>query len=320
MCYYPKLIRNKKYTSNKKNQGNIPVIKDERVLYVSVGCGRCEMCLKKKARGWTVRLLNEIKYNKTAKFITLTFSEKKLNELSNKYNVTESNALATLAMRHFLERWRKKYGKSVKHWFTTELGHQNTERIHLHGILWTDKTDKEIVERWQNGFIWVGDYVTEKTVNYIMKYVTKIDNDHKNFIPKILCSSGLGKNYINSLNMERNKYRGLETDESYVLTNGYKTNIPIYYRNKLYTESQREKLWIKKLDENILYLNGDKYNLNIEEEKLRYYQDLEFLQRENIRRGYGDDSDEWKRENYNATLTMLNKLKREAEHFRMSKS
>ena len=34
MCLYPRLARNKKYTSNKKNGGNIPKVKDKRVLSV----------------------------------------------------------------------------------------------------------------------------------------------------------------------------------------------------------------------------------------------------------------------------------------------
>jgi hypothetical protein len=32
MCLYPRLIKNRKYIKNKKNGGNIPPVKDERVL------------------------------------------------------------------------------------------------------------------------------------------------------------------------------------------------------------------------------------------------------------------------------------------------
>ena len=37
MCLYPKLIKNKKYIMNKKNNGIIPEVNDERALYVPVG-------------------------------------------------------------------------------------------------------------------------------------------------------------------------------------------------------------------------------------------------------------------------------------------
>ena len=163
MCLYPKLIKNRKYVANKKNGGIIPDVKDDRVLYVPVGCGNCIECRKKKKREWQVRLQEELKENKGL-FVTLTFSDEKLDELCREIKAKESNAVATLAVRRFLERCRKETGKSIKHWLITELGHNNTERIHLHGILFTDKSKEWIEEKWKYGHIWVGDYCNEKTI------------------------------------------------------------------------------------------------------------------------------------------------------------
>ena len=120
MCLYPILIKNKKYTANKKNGGVIPAVTDERVLYVPVGCGKCMECLKKKAREWQIRLTEEIKENKNGKFVTLTFSNESLKEISKtlKYKKNDKrkkdidNEIARIAVRRFLERWRKKYKKS----------------------------------------------------------------------------------------------------------------------------------------------------------------------------------------------------------------
>ena len=115
---------NKKYTRNKKNGGNVPIIKDERTRYVPIGCGICIECLKQKANSWNIRLQEEYKSNNLAQFFTLTFSEEKIKELSTKYSKVNSgtltdphqnNELAIFAVRYFLERWRKKYKKSVKH-------------------------------------------------------------------------------------------------------------------------------------------------------------------------------------------------------------
>ena len=97
-----------------------------------------------------------------------------------------------MAVRRFLERWRKKYKKSVKHWLVTELGHQGTERIHLHGIIFTKETSETIQNIWKYGNIWVGTFVNTKTINYIIKYITKIDEDHKGFKSIILSSAGIG--------------------------------------------------------------------------------------------------------------------------------
>ena len=143
MCLYPRLIKNRKYTSNKKNGGNIPPILDDRVKYVPVGCGNCIECRKQKAREWNVRLLEDIKTHRNGKFITLTFSDKAYADLAEVYKnkldgYNLDNAIATLATRRILERYRKKYKKTIRHWLVTELGHNGTENIHLHGIIWTD--------------------------------------------------------------------------------------------------------------------------------------------------------------------------------------
>ena len=137
----------------------------------------------------------EIKHDRTGKFITLTFSNEELDKLIQETGIQESNAVATIAVRRFLERWRKKYKKSVKHFLITELGHNGTERIHLHGILFTNEKTETILEIWKYGMIWIGQYINEKTINYIMKYITKVDEDHKGFKAVILTSAGIGKQY-----------------------------------------------------------------------------------------------------------------------------
>ena len=154
MCLYPKLIKNPKYRPNKKNNYNPPICEDDRVLYVPVGCGNCIECRNQKKREWQTRMNEEIKHDNTGQFITLTFNNEELQRLTEETGIQESNAVATLAVRRFLERWRKKYKKSVKHWLVTELGHNGTERIHLHGILFT-KENKETIENiWKYGKIW----------------------------------------------------------------------------------------------------------------------------------------------------------------------
>ena len=156
MCLYPKLIKNRKYIANKKNGGVIPAIPDKRVTIVPAGCGKCMECRKKKAREWKVRLSEEVKQSNKGLFVALTFSNEHLRKLINgedtegkkigeKLPLTGydlDNEIATIAIRRFLERWRKKYKKSLRHWLITELGGNGTENIHLHGIIWSDKLSK----------------------------------------------------------------------------------------------------------------------------------------------------------------------------------
>lgn len=189
MCLFPRILRNPKYKPNKKNGGNVPIPTDKRVLYVPIGCGECIECRQQKANEWRIRLNEELRRNK-GYFVTLTFSEEALTTLSDKVTeaqygeVATDNDIATYAVRHFLERWRKTTKRSVKHWLITELGHEGTERIHLHGILFTNNIEL-LKKTWSYGWADIGSYCNLRTINYIVKYVTKIDNDHKEFKSKI---------------------------------------------------------------------------------------------------------------------------------------
>ena len=319
MCLYPKLIKNRKYISNKKNGGNIPPVTDKRVLLVPVGCQKCIECKKQKARNWQVRLQEEIRHDNKGKFVTFTFSNESIKELSSQikgitgYNL--DNEIATLGVRRFLERWRKKFKKSVKHWLVTELGSNGTENIHLHGILWTNETTKTIEKIWKYGFIWVGDknnggYVNEKTINYIVKYINKIDEKHKEYNSKILTSAGIGRNYTEREDSKKNKFNGKETKETYSTKQGIKLALPIYYRNKIYSEEEKEILWLQKLDEEIRYICGEK--IDISKDDKEYYKTLEWYRKKNKRLGYGDDSKNWEQkryENEKRNLKILERIK-----------
>lgn len=305
MCLYPKLIKNRKYIANKKNGGNIPAVLDNRVLMVPVGCQKCIECKKKKSREWQVRLTEEIKHDKTGKYITFTFNTKSLKELSEEIEGLEGynreNAIATLAVRRFLERWRKEYKKSVKHWFVTELGQNNTEHIHIHGIMWTKVSKEEINNKWQYGFTTImdetnGGWVNEQTINYIVKYVNKVDELHKEYNSRILTSPGIGKKYTERFDAKRNKYKEDSTKESYTNRQGFEMMLPIYYRNKIYTEEEREKLWIEKLDKAERWVCGEK--IDVSKGDKEYYKLLEYHRVRNKRLGYGDDAKNWEQKKY----------------------
>ena len=77
-----------------------------------------------------------VRQTPNAYFLTLTIDDKSYKQISKKYKLKDDNDIATKAIRLCLERVRKLTGKSVKHWFITELGHEKTERLHLHGIVW----------------------------------------------------------------------------------------------------------------------------------------------------------------------------------------
>ena len=313
MCLYPKLIKNRKYTATKKNKGIIPELKDKRAEYVPVGCGKCIECMKQKARSWYIRLQEEIKVNKTGKFVTLTFSNEYIYKLSENlksegYNL--DNDICKIAVRRFLERWRKKHKKSVKHWLVSEIGGHGSENIHLHGIIFTDNV-KDIKEIWKYGYVFIGDYVNCKTISYITKYITKTDVKHKYYTQIVLCSPGIGSNYINSHNAKNNIYKGKDTNEFYKNQQGYKMNLPIYYRNNIYNDNEKENLWLMKLDKNIRYVCGEKIDVSITDDN--YYNVLNFHQKRNKILGYGDDKKDWNQklyENQKRNLKIKERIKK----------
>ncbi len=308
MCLYPKLILNKKYLPTKKNGFNPPEIKDPRLKYVAVGCGVCYECCKQKSNMWRIRMSEELKVNKYAYFVTMTFAEEELTKLEKEFKSKNPNYIASKAVRRFLERWRKKYKKSVKHWLITELGHKNTERIHLHGIIYkeTPLTNEELQEIWKYGKTDTGKYVNYKTINYVSKYVTKVDTDHKGYIPQIFCSAGIGKNYtLNPIIKIKHKYKKGETKEYYTTDDGHKINLPIYYRNKLFNEETREKLWQDRLDKQIIYCNGIKIDISTKEGRLNYEKILKEQQKWNTEIGF-ENGNKWVRKEYQTRLEQIN--------------
>ena len=72
--------------------------------------------------------------------------------------------------------------------------------------------------------------------------------------------------------------------------------LPRYYRNKLYTEEQREQLWINLLDKQIMYVRGEEIDISTPEGYSEYEQALTYRQKENITLGYS--SDPWSKKKY----------------------
>lgn len=317
MCLYPRLIKNKRYEPNKKNRGIVPGfpigkdgMPDMRVLAVPIKCGECMECRRQNAAQWKARLKEEIRTNKNAKWVTLTFSNESIREIYEREDIKHikgydlDNAIATKAVRLFLERWRKKYKKSLRHWFVTELGHSGTENIHMHGFVWTDEPMEEVERIWKYGYIWKGrkwkgemvNYVNEKTINYTVKYVLKRDELHKGYKSKVLTSAGIGGEYTVRPDAKRHVFKENETIKTYKARNGEENAIPIYWRNKIWNEEEREKLWLEMLDKGERYVNGTKIDISNGTEE--YYKILETERRRNRKLGYGNNTERWTKKQY----------------------
>ena len=94
--------------------------------------------------------------------------------------------------------------------------------------------------------------------------MTKEDEKHPNFIGKILCSKGIGAKYTERAEAKKHTYKKGKTIETYRLRNGAKINLPTYYRNQLFSEEEREMLFLDKIEKGIIYVMGQKVHRNDE--------------------------------------------------------
>ena len=310
MCLYPKLIKNPKYLPNKKNGGCPPPLLDKRLEYIPARCGKCYECRKEKQREWVVRLSEEIRTEK-AYFITCTIAPEYLDTLPIDWHDVP-NAVAKDAIRHFLERVRKKTGKSLRHWFVTELG-EDFDRIHIHGFIFGENAAELLREKWLYGYVFIGNYCTEKTIRYCTKYMLKLDEKHKDFTSQVFCSAGIGSNYIKRADAYNNRFQGENTKQTYRTRQGTILALPEYYKRKIYTEDEKEKLWLQMQEKGETYVMGEKCDIESPEylQLIKYYQ-------QKCMQIHGDNPSNWELQKYvnklrkmrSARLKAVKKLKK----------
>lgn len=132
----------------------------------------------------------------------------------------------------------------------------------------------------------------------------KINEKNRVYKPIILCSPGIGRGYENKYNAKLNTYKGENTKEYYIARNGKRISLPIYYRNKIYTEEEREKLWINKLNKKEVYVLGVKYDISTVEGINKYNEALHRGVNKSIKLGY--QAKKYDRIKYKEALKKLN--------------
>ena len=127
---------------------------------------------------------------------------------------------------------------------------------------------------------------------------------------KILCSKGIGAGYMKRSDWENAKYKeNGQTKETYINSQGFKIALPMYYRNKIYSEEEREKLWIEKLDKEERWVCGEK--VSIKDNDYDKYNKLRDWYREKSKRlGYGNGEMKWSQKKYEEERRILLHRKR----------
>lgn len=162
---------------------------------IHVPCGKCPKCLKRRASGWSFRLMQEGKSALSALFVTLTYA---------KDIKTTKNGYMTLNKRDaqlFFKKLRKKRSKKenqdapIKYYLCGEYGGK-FKRPHFHAIVFNSSYD-HVLNSWDHGNVHFGD-VNGASIGYCLKYMQKPKQTGKHAnddrLPEFsLMSKGLGK-------------------------------------------------------------------------------------------------------------------------------
>ena len=201
-------------------------------LYLTVPCGKCEACQKRKQQEWFVRLKYEQKFSDFAVFVTLTYNDE---NLPSDLNVKKCD------VQLYHKRLRQLLPKEFSHfryYLTSEYGPE-TQRPHYHGIYFGIPPNYySLIEKaWSKGFVKY-DEINDNRIRYVVGYITE-----KLFVPpgreKLfnLISKNLGSCYIDKVGRQFNT----EIDRMYVPLYDKKYVLPRYYKDKLFSDTRKEE-------------------------------------------------------------------------------
>ena len=232
----------KKIASLSDNPNELDSYSNREDFYLDVPCGKCYHCRKSYKTQWNLRLQHHYRYLTPAQkgnsyFITLTFSNEHLpNQCPTKEQIAPY-------VRKFLERVRKKYKKSVTHWIVSEYG-DNTERYHLHGILFDCPFPIwQLQKFWKYGFVSYR-ILSQRRITYVTTYVNKQLKgliELPNRKQHIFCSPKIGADFAKDpLNISYSRQH--DTIVPFIYHNGRPFAMPRYYRGKIFTWEELENL------------------------------------------------------------------------------
>lgn len=229
---------------------------------VAVPCGHCLQCLRDFQKQWTFRLSQEVKRTVLPLFITLTYNDAHVPLGEDEYGNIET-VLVKSDFQRFMKRFRRynsELTKDCRYFAIGEYGSRKN-RCHFHAVLVLPNiTSLDLINRprlvmrklhdivkksWtingeEIGFVKVN-RCEEHQIQYVCKYLNKLDARPHLVKPFRLMSRSIGLNFLSSQMV--NYY--LTTFDRTVVNGKARINLPRYYRDKLDEFSQRDpKYWM----------------------------------------------------------------------------
>lgn len=230
-CITPYYVDNPKFGLTAKDYTKLPV-----------PCGKCPPCIERRTNQWILRLKEEMKVIPNAYFVTLTYDTESVPITQNGFMTLEKTDL-----QKYFKRLRKMDKATIKYYAVGEYGSQR-KRPHYHIIL-LGASPLYIVKAWfldgkSLGKVHMGT-VTSNSIAYTCKYIAKESlltkksrhaRDDRQIEFSIM-SKKLGLRYIE----KRTSWHKDDLTRNYALIEGgIKVPLPRYYREKIYSEQERE--------------------------------------------------------------------------------
>lgn len=205
-------------------------------------CGKCPGCLEKRSSDWSVRLVHENQSHDESSFITLTFEDDSVVDVSKE--------VASL----FMKRLRKRLEpKRIRYYLVSEYGEKG-HRPHYHAIIFGHDFRKDegskpvrsglytspILEAaWGLGHVSSGS-VSDASIRYVTNYILGKDD-----VPEVLDletgvsrkrapvfalmsrKPGIGADWIE-------RHMGETFRDDNVVVNGFTRKPPRYYENRVF--------------------------------------------------------------------------------------
>lgn len=206
---------------------------------VAVPCGKCFVCRKNKVDEWSFRLRQEQKVCSSSFFVTLTYDNATLPRSRNNMPTLHPPDLKKFFDRLRVNMKRDSLVEPLRYYLVGEYG-DLYERPHYHAII-MNSTVEHIDKAWTAGTVHAGS-VTSDSIAYCVKYLDKgrkvpkheRDDRVKEFSRM---SRNLGANYLTP---QMIKWHRADLNRNYLQNGNFKIALPAYYRNRIFTQSERQ--------------------------------------------------------------------------------
>lgn len=209
---------------------------------VSVPCGKCPECVKRRVSGWSFRLMQEEKHAESAHFLTLTYNTEHVQITPAGYLTLVKKDLQDFFK--LLRYYHTDKKAKIKYYVVGEYGGL-TLRPHYHALIYNLASTDHVELAWKKGKVYFGT-LTGASVGYTLKYISKpgkipthINDDR---LPEFsLMSKRLGEQYLTP-DMKAWHKADLVNRMHVTMEGGKKAAMPRYYKQKIYSDGERRQI------------------------------------------------------------------------------